>query len=789
MNGPRELRRPRAIERGPVQQEGALLVDDEVPEAARPPVDDVAGETGFGTSRMTGPREAADDVSDRGRRAAAGAERAERRRDRNAEALRHRRDLGLDGALGVGARVAELAELLDQSHRTTRPRAGNSVMSIRPPFSRGRKGTHRRERCGYRSHMTTGIVGRDRLIADAVRLCAETDGLLLVGEPGVGVSTVAAAVVARLGDEPGGRPVTLVDDVALVDSDEALALERAVGAGCRLIAGARTARGPRPAIVGALLRTCRMATITIEPLGWEACLELAERAAGPLAAANGATLARLTLGRPGRVVAIGDAARSGRLATTASPGGRTIGAADIRRLLTAAEGRRRLDTLGPEARRAVAVVLAAGRPIAVSDLIDVLAADALTEAVDAELVVVEPGDDRHELAPDARARRPAVAMAAPWLDACEARRWMPVGLVADGESASTRAVDRAQRCAARAAAVYEEFCAAVDAGDLASSAALAAELDPEAAPLLLDEVPGVRCLAADGRRRWQRGDVAGAGAAWLAVVDRIGDPAAAEVDDRGRELPGALAGLAACAAASGDLDQTTAWAGAYDLASASAPCVHAERMRAIAGAVVGGLDSATDRLYAAAASDGATPWDRVACACERALLGAPLGTDELARLIDRSTPTAGAAIAISTAVSEGDVAALDRAARELAGLEHYGWATAAWAVAAAMSAAAGDETARLCSARQVHSQARLGRPGWALDRSALSLPRCTERELEVAALAAAGFTRRALGSALFISPKTVDRHLGAVFAKLGVTRQAELISALASLGVDVRPGR
>ncbi len=58
-------------------------------------------------------------------------------------------------------------------------------------------------------------------------------------------------------------------------------------------------------------------------------------------------------------------------------------------------------------------------------------------------------------------------------------------------------------------------------------------------------------------------------------------------------------------------------------------------------------------------------------------------------------------------------------------------------------------------------------------RRAAALPnRLTEREAEVIALVAAGLTNREIGDALFISPKTVSRHLENIYAKLGLSGRA-----------------
>ncbi|MCW2497975.1 AAA family ATPase [Jatrophihabitans sp.] len=56
----------------------------------------------------------------------------------------------------------------------------------------------------------------------------------------------------------------------------------------------------------------------------------------------------------------------------------------------------------------------------------------------------------------------------------------------------------------------------------------------------------------------------------------------------------------------------------------------------------------------------------------------------------------------------------------------------------------------------------------------------TSTEREVAELAAAGSTNRAIADTLFISPKTVEANLARVYRKLGIARRAELGAALAA---------
>ncbi|MGC4805169.1 LuxR C-terminal-related transcriptional regulator [Micromonospora sp. DT233] len=70
-----------------------------------------------------------------------------------------------------------------------------------------------------------------------------------------------------------------------------------------------------------------------------------------------------------------------------------------------------------------------------------------------------------------------------------------------------------------------------------------------------------------------------------------------------------------------------------------------------------------------------------------------------------------------------------------------------------------------------------------VDTPALRLrrPALSDREWEVARLAARGVTSRAIGERLFLSSRTVENHLQHVYRKLGVTGRAELRSALRSL--------
>jgi DNA-binding CsgD family transcriptional regulator len=62
-----------------------------------------------------------------------------------------------------------------------------------------------------------------------------------------------------------------------------------------------------------------------------------------------------------------------------------------------------------------------------------------------------------------------------------------------------------------------------------------------------------------------------------------------------------------------------------------------------------------------------------------------------------------------------------------------------------------------------------------------SLMTLTPQELQVALVVAGGATNKEAGASLFISPKTVEFHLGHVYGKLGVRSRTELVPKVAGL--------
>ncbi|MGC8839684.1 MAG: response regulator [Anaerolineae bacterium] len=75
-------------------------------------------------------------------------------------------------------------------------------------------------------------------------------------------------------------------------------------------------------------------------------------------------------------------------------------------------------------------------------------------------------------------------------------------------------------------------------------------------------------------------------------------------------------------------------------------------------------------------------------------------------------------------------------------------------------------------ARRVVQQVVSGKPGTAAEQ----VEPLTLRELEVLRLAARGFTNRAIGHHLNISPRTVQGHLASIYGKLGVNSRTEAVT-------------
>jgi DNA-binding CsgD family transcriptional regulator len=72
-------------------------------------------------------------------------------------------------------------------------------------------------------------------------------------------------------------------------------------------------------------------------------------------------------------------------------------------------------------------------------------------------------------------------------------------------------------------------------------------------------------------------------------------------------------------------------------------------------------------------------------------------------------------------------------------------------------------------------------------RSVESLDQLTAREAQIARLARDGLSNPEIGARLFLSPRTVEWHLGKVFTKLGISSRMGLNDALPSPDREASP--
>jgi DNA-binding NarL/FixJ family response regulator len=133
----------------------------------------------------------------------------------------------------------------------------------------------------------------------------------------------------------------------------------------------------------------------------------------------------------------------------------------------------------------------------------------------------------------------------------------------------------------------------------------------------------------------------------------------------------------------------------------------------------------------------------------------------------------------AAALAARDAAALDRAAATFEQLGATLYAADAAAAAATRFREMGLTGSALTSAASAHRllQACAGAHTPAVAALDASLP-LTDREREIATLAALGKTNRQIAVELVVSVRTIDNHLHRVFSKLGVTQRQQLAAIL-----------
>jgi DNA-binding CsgD family transcriptional regulator len=148
----------------------------------------------------------------------------------------------------------------------------------------------------------------------------------------------------------------------------------------------------------------------------------------------------------------------------------------------------------------------------------------------------------------------------------------------------------------------------------------------------------------------------------------------------------------------------------------------------------------------------------------------------LAALADRiDNPRAPHWAAHANALAAGDPDAMLAAARGLERVEAVAEATDATAQAAALYWARNDIAAATRAAAAARAYAvRAQDIETTAIRALATIPPLTDRQVEIAALAAEGLASREIANKLVVSVRTVDNHLARVFRTFGISTRAEL---------------
>jgi DNA-binding CsgD family transcriptional regulator len=247
-----------------------------------------------------------------------------------------------------------------------------------------------------------------------------------------------------------------------------------------------------------------------------------------------------------------------------------------------------------------------------------------------------------------------------------------------------------------------------------------------------------------------------------------------------------LAELASVAALAGDQEAAVGWLERADVRAGEAnryfdPWVELDRawVAAAAGELTRAVDLATQAADMARASTQFTL--EAAALYDVARLGAPAAVrqrlEELVGLLEGRLATLLATSAGALAADDG--AALDRVGAAFQDLGALLLAAEAKAAAARAHRAAGRDASANASQELAAALAAACQgartPGLG---SAMPVSVLTPREREVAMLAAAQASSREIASRLHLSVRTVDNHLGRVYAKLGVSSRAQLAALL-----------
>jgi DNA-binding CsgD family transcriptional regulator len=285
-----------------------------------------------------------------------------------------------------------------------------------------------------------------------------------------------------------------------------------------------------------------------------------------------------------------------------------------------------------------------------------------------------------------------------------------------------------------------------------------------------------------GRVALLEGQLVAAGRAFGEAATLFGD-----LDQPGNRR-WALAGVLLAAAFAGDAERTKAAAEAMEsVPSMGLLLMEPDIERAAAWALMAGEPaSARDRLHAAVAlaHDAgavvleAAAWHDLARIGDAATVSSAADAlSSIAREVDGALVPARAAHA--AALAAGDAAALSKVAATFESMGALLFAAEAEAAAARVLQRAG--RAREASRRAIRSRSLAARCEGARTPALLSgaaAAALTNREREIARLAAIGQSNREIAAGLVVSVRTVENHLQRTYEKLGVRSRAELAAAL-----------
>jgi DNA-binding CsgD family transcriptional regulator len=288
-------------------------------------------------------------------------------------------------------------------------------------------------------------------------------------------------------------------------------------------------------------------------------------------------------------------------------------------------------------------------------------------------------------------------------------------------------------------------------------------------------VPGGLAEFAVGQLRWIRGDVSGARSALGRAIAKV------SLFDTFNALPLVISGAALVAAADGDRQGAVELLAKANRRDAKGnPMVRLWGRRAAAWMAASmDPDSAVATLVDAArvGSDaGMCAWALLALHDAVMFEGAAAAHDELERLAELpvEAPFMDLLVEHGRARAAGDLDRVRGCARKFESAGAAWYAANAWQAVAIASTDNGEKARAATRAVILAAPGAFGRHRVEIAELALS-----PRQVEIAGLAAAGTTSKAIAERMYLSPRTVDNHLQRIYRRLAIDGRSALASVVA----------